>query len=138
MQVFVADRLTKIHFDYKAMVNILAKNPYFFPSHSKSRILYLPCFYGKISLKFPCELFDIPKFIEKMGNRAKRGNVFIFWCWNSLKYLKNSKKCWKFVKILAEKSLFLPCFPVFFQHLISPPRGGTGQNIYGWPEVIIL
>ena len=38
-------------------VNILAKNPYFFPSHRKSRVLYFPCFHGEISVKFSTRTF---------------------------------------------------------------------------------
>ena len=49
------------------MVNILTKNPYFFPHPTKFMILFLPYFYGKFSEKSAREFLHMLKLIENFA-----------------------------------------------------------------------
>ena len=133
--------MTKIVFiDYtsapfRALVNILNKNPYFFPTPQIVKLLLLPCFFyfRKICSCHHCHHFHLFLLSIKywvggddffvIGKRGFKHETFLMW--NRVRSFLGKPIGFCHVKFFLCQSLFLPSY-------FLPPWGGS------WPEYLLM
>ena len=119
-----------------ALVNILVKNPYFFPTPQILKPLFLPFFYfRKICSRHHCHHFHLRFcwvlligwgemiFCQKFGKRGVKHETFLMW--NRVKSFWGKPSDFCLVNFWGGQSLFLLFLKKQAAYFFPPPSGGA-------------